>query len=176
VCNAYTEVYNRNQSHSNSFTENIDQQWMPFYTKRNAAEQRQFFSLPSKSLMSDEYNSSSDMLPGETFQEREFQHEINEYFHPNGSGSDYNVTYITPDIIPCVEAPAYIRSCSEVENRCAGLSRRYHHFEHQLSMELTADEYKRLMVPSSRNMCSLPPSPIFKTLPSTAGDVSADHF
>jgi len=166
VFNGYTVVY-RNQCHENNITKNmIDQNRIPFYTNRYAAEQSRF-SFPSKSPTSDEQNSSSDVMSGETIWEPELQNEINEYFSPYGSGPGWNVRY-SHRAMGCLEAPAYITSSSEVGNQCARPTR--------LSMELTTDEYPRCLIPRSRNMWSPPPSPIFQTSPSDRGETISDQF
>lgn len=173
VFNGYTEAL-RNQCHENNFTENMtDQNRIPFYTNRYTSQQSRFFPFPTNSLTSDEHNSSSEMMSGETLLEAELQNEINEHFSPYGSGSDWNLKYNSHRTMRSLEVPAYNTSPSELGNQCARPPRSYQDY---LSMELTTDEYPRCLLPRSRNMWSPPPSPIFQTSPSTVGDTIFDQL
>jgi len=169
VFNGSTSV-SGNQCHDNNFTENMR---IPFYKNWYTSEQSRFFSFPTKSMTSDEHNSSSEMMSGETFLEPELQNEINEHFSPYGGASDWNITYNSLRTMGCLEPPAYNTSSSELGNGCASPLKRYQDY---LSMELTSDEYPRCIVPRSRNMWSPPPSPIFQTSPSLKGDTISDQL
>jgi len=168
--NGHTAVF-KNQCQKNNSTENVvHQNQIPFYKNWYASESSRFFPFPTKSLTSEEHNSSSDMMSGEALWESESENEVNEYFSPYGN----NLTVSFSDgTIGCLEEPAYIASSLNVGNRCTSLPSG--HQDH-LSMELTADEYPRCLVPRSRNMWSPPPSPIFQTSPSPVGDTFSNQF
>jgi len=178
VCNGYTAVYGKHFSPmecnvNNSLTENLNQHRKPFHANRHTAEDSQFFSLSTRSSMSDDYPSTKE----KTTVENSWLPELlpkTKYYGNMRSDHDWSLTYNNPGAVGYLHSTTLEASCLEVgEAAPAAITGTFEDYcDTELSMDLVPEDCLRLMLPRSINMWSPPPSPIFQNSPS----LIEEHF
>jgi len=178
LCNSYSTVY---ENHFNatkriirsSLTENLDQHTMLFGKKRKSKGDSHFFSMCNESTMGYEYFWNTERMPGEIpfyseLQENRIQYQPPNRIHINprfnnsrGDGGSLEIRNFSTSWLG---AGGQAGTSIEAQN----------HSEHGLSMEITPEEYLRLVLPRSTDMWSPPPSPIFQSSASSVEDIFSD--